>query len=76
MVKRFRKIKKSIQEKPHLAFAAPALLYFVAFIINFMASLKDGKIDNAEMSQLLTYMDGFQAVALVIIMWALHKKKK
>jgi hypothetical protein len=71
-----RKLRKKLKEKPYLALSAPAVLYFVAFIINFVSSLKDWNIDASEMHQLLAYVDGFQAVALIIIMAALHQKKK
>lgn len=70
------KIRDKLKEKPHLVLSVPALLCFVTFITNLVASLKDGNIDSNELHQLLSTADGFETVVLVIIMLALRDKKK
>lgn len=71
-----RNIRKILREKPHMAIGVPAILCFITFITNLVASLKDGVIDPNEMHQLLTTADGFQAVALFLIMLILKEKNK
>lgn len=71
-----RLVFKKIKDNPHRALSIPALLCFVTFITNFIASLKDGKIDSNELHQLLSSADGFETVILVIIIMVLREKKK
>lgn len=71
-----RKLRKVLRDKPHVAIGVPAILCFITFVTNLIASLKDGVIDPNEMHQLLTTADGFQAVALFIIVLILKEKNK
>ena len=71
-----RSIRVYLLNKPHVALSVPAVLCFVTFITNFIASLKDGIIDDVEYHRLLSTADGFETVVLVIIMLALRNKKK
>ncbi len=70
------KIRKKIKENPHFALSVPAVLCFITFITNFIASLKDGNIDSNELHQLLFSADGFETVFLVLIMFVLKDKSK
>lgn len=74
MVMRF--IYRKIKEKPHLVLSVPAILCFITFITNLVASLKDGVIDSSELHQLLSTADGFETVVLVVFMMVIKKKKK
>lgn len=67
--------RKKIRSNAHVALSVPAVLCFISFITNFIASMKDGNIDSAELHQLLSSADGFETVLLVIVMFVLHKKK-
>jgi len=70
------KLRKKIKQKPHLALSIPALLCLIAFVTNFVASLRDGVIDSTELHKLLSMAEGSQGIILVIIMLALGNKKK
>lgn len=70
------KIRDKLKEKPHLVLSVPALLCFVTFVTNLIASLKDGNIDSNELHQLLSTADGFETVVMILIMLALRDKKK
>lgn len=70
------KLREKLKSKPHLALSVPAILCFVTFITNLIASLKDGNIDSNELHQLLSTADGFETVVMIIIMLALRDKKK
>ncbi len=70
------KLRKKIKDKPHLALSVPTLLCFITFVTNFIAAMKDGNIDSNELHSLLSSADGFETVALIIIMFVLNDKKK
>lgn len=72
---RGNEFRKKIRSNPHVVLSVPAVLCFISFITNFIASMKDGNIDSAELHQLLSSADGFETVLLVIVMFVLHKKK-
>ena len=69
-------LKEFIKSRPHVALSAPAILCFITFITNFIASIKDGVIDSAEYHTLLTTFDGFEAVVLFFIALALNDRDK
>lgn len=71
-----KKLLDSIKKNPHLAITVPALLCFITFITNLFHALKDGNIDANEYHQLLATADGFEAVVLFLIMFAINNKKK
>lgn len=68
------KLGKKVKNSPHIALSVPAILCFITFITNFIASIKDGNIDSTELHQLLSSVDGFETVVLVIVMFILRKK--
>lgn len=70
------KLRKMLKEKPHIAISIPAILCFLTFITNLVASLKDGNIDSSELHQLLSTADGFETVVLFAVMLVLKDKKK
>ena len=71
-----KRLRKKLKDSPHLALSVPALLCFISFITNFIASIKDGNIDSNELHQLLSSADGFETVVIIIIMLVLRDKKK
>ena len=71
-----RRLRTLLKNKTHVTLSVPALLGFVAFITNLIAALKDGVIDDTELHNLLTLVDGFETVCIVIVMLALGEKKK
>ncbi len=77
MAKKIREpsLRKKIRSNLHVALSVPTVLCFITFITNFIASMKDGNIDSAELHQLLSSADGFETVLLVIVMYVLRKKK-
>lgn len=76
MGKSARKIRRKINQRPHLVLSVPAVLCFITFITNFIAAMKDGTIDSIELHQLLSSADGFETVVLVVLMLVLRKRKR
>lgn len=71
-----KKPKKNMKLKPYHALTVPAVLCFITFLTNLIASLQDGNIDSNELHQLLSTADGFETVFLVIVMVILGKRSK
>ena len=67
------RLRKIIKEKPHIAIGVPTILCAITFITNLVAALKDGVIDNTELHGLLSTAEGFETVALFVVMLALKK---
>ena len=70
------KLRKYLKERPHVAISVPAVLCFLTFVTNLITALKDVNIDSAELHQLLSTADGFEAVVLFAVMLALKDKRK
>ena len=71
-----KQLRKLLKNKTLATLSIPAILAFIAFVTNFIAALRDGVIDDSELHHLLTMVDGFETVAIVIVMLALGSKKK
>jgi hypothetical protein len=71
-----RKVKRFIKKNPASALSVPAVLCFIQFITYAVEIYRSGVFDKAAMNQLLSSVDGFEAVCLAIIMLVLQDKKK
>ena len=71
-----KQLRKLLKNKTLATLSIPAILGFIAFVTNFIAALRDGVIDDTELHNLLSMVDGFETVCVIIVMLALGNKKK
>lgn len=76
MKRQLRRARQYVNAKPHVVIGVPAVLCAITFVTNLVASLSDGVLSSAELHELLSTADGFEAVVLGVVALVLKRKIK